>query len=507
MVLMPLPWMAAKILLRPAAELRPHAGNARVHSPEQLEQIKASMLAFGFTNPLLVDEAGVLIAGHGRLEAALALGIAKVPVIVLKHLDAAHKEALRLADNRIAENATWDQALLRDALAGLQQAGEVDLLAIGFSQDEIGAILTAAQDAVGDGDAGRGADSDVGEAGGNGSVGADADAAANADSGAADEPDPADATPEPPRAAVTRPGDLWLLGPHRLLCGDSTDAACVAHVMGADRAALLFTSPPYGNQRAYTTGGISDWDALMQGVCKHLPLVLAEGGQMLVNLGLIHRDGEWQPYWQDWLAWMRGAGWRSFGWYVWDQGPGLPGDWNGRLAPSFEFLFHFNRTARQPNKIIPCRWAGHVNDSHGGMRAKDGTVGEWCHAGQEVQAMRIPDNVLRITRHKARGIETEHPAVFPVRLPEFLMRTYADDGDVVFEPFCGSGTTLLAGQRTGRQVRAIELAPAYVDLAIARWKLLHPDLPVTLADDGRDYDAVAASRGVSAEVMEAADAA
>ena len=129
---MTLPWMAATILLRPVAELRPHAGNARVHSAEQLEQIKASMLAFGFTNPLLVDEAGVLIAGHGRLEAATALGMAKVPVIMLRHLSAAQKEALRLADNRIAENATWDQALLRDALAAVQ-AAEIDLATLSIS--------------------------------------------------------------------------------------------------------------------------------------------------------------------------------------------------------------------------------------------------------------------------------------------------------------------------------------------------------------------------------------
>jgi len=499
--------MAAKILLRPAADLRPHAGNARVHSAEQLEQIKASMLAFGFTNPLLVDEDGVLIAGHGRLEAALALGIAKAPVIVLKHLGSAQKEALRLADNRIAENATWDQALLRDALAGLQQAGEIDLLAIGFSGDEIGAILAAAQEAVTDGDAPADQDSTDHDA----EAGADgADAGDTAGATAADEPaDPADAEPEPPRAAVTRPGDLWRLGDHRLLCGDSTDAASVARIMGEDRAALLFTSPPYGNQRDYTTGGITDWDALMRGVCQHLPAVLAEDGQALVNLGLIHRDGEWQPYWQGWLDWMRSAGWRRFGWYVWDQGPGLPGDWNGRLAPSFEFVFHFNRTARQANKIIPCRWAGHVNSEKGGLRAKDGTVGEWTHAGQGVQEMRIPDNVLRITRHKARGIETEHPAVFPVKLPEFLMRAYADEEDVVFEPFAGSGTTLIAGQRVGRRVRAIELAPAYVDLAIARWRMLFPEIPVTLEGDGRDYDAIAAARGVPAVAMamEAADAA
>jgi hypothetical protein len=133
---MTLPWMAERIQLRAIASLRPHAGNARMHDAAQLAQIMASMQAFGFTNPLLVDEDGVLIAGHGRLAAAEALGIAKVPVIVLKHLAPAQKEALRLADNRIAENATWDQALLRDALASVQ-AAEIDLAALGFSADEL----------------------------------------------------------------------------------------------------------------------------------------------------------------------------------------------------------------------------------------------------------------------------------------------------------------------------------------------------------------------------------
>ena len=481
---MTLPWMAAKILLRPVAELRPHAGNARVHSAEQLEQIKASMLAFGFTNPLLVDEDGVLIAGHGRLEAASALGMAKVPVIVLRHLSAAQKEALRLADNRIAENATWDQALLRDALAGLRVDHAVELELTGFGTDEIAAILAAAAEAVSHGEAPEALSA--------------TDAAGNGASGAADaagEPvdDPADAEPEPPRQAVTRPGDLWLLGDHRLLCGDSTDAASVARVMGEERAALLFTSPPYGNQRDYTTSGVTDWDALMQGVFRHFDATMRADGQVLVNLGLIHRDSEWIPYWSGWLDWMRARGWRRFGLYTWDQGPGLPGDWNGRLAPAFELVFHFNRQARQANKIVPCKWAGTPNKGSG-LRAADGTISEYQHAGLPVQDFRIPDNVLRLTRHKGRGIETEHPAVFPVVLPEFLMRAYTDEGEVVFEPFGGSGTTILAGQRTGRRVRAIELAPAYVDLAIARWRMLHPDAPVTLADDGRDYDAVAAAR-------------
>jgi DNA modification methylase len=477
------PWAASAVEARAVAALLPYAGNARTHSAEQVAQIAASILEFGFVAPVLIDERGELIAGHGRLLAAKSLGLDTVPTIVRVGLTDAQKAAYRLADNRIALNAGWDEALLATEVAKLQETGGIDLALTGFGAEEIERLLAGLEAAATEP--------------GNGAVASPAVATGSpapegpAEGEAAE--DPADAEPAPPRQAVTRPGDLWLLGAHRLLCGDSTDAASVARVMGDDRAALLFTSPPYGNQRAYTTGGVSDWDALMRGVFQHLGAALRPDGQVLVNLGLIHRDGEWQPYWQGWLDWMRGQGWRRFGLYAWDQGPGLPGDWNGRLAPAFELVFHFNREARPPNKIVPCKWAGTPNKGSG-LRAADGEVKAYTHIGLPVQEMRIPDSVLRITRHKGRGIETEHPAVFPVALPEFLMRAYTDDGDVVFEPFGGSGTTILAGQRTGRRVRAIELAPAYVDLAIARWRMLHPDLPVTLADDGRDYCVVAAAR-------------
>ena len=401
------------------ARLVPYARNARTHSVEQVAQIAASIREFGFTNPVLADESGTIIAGHGRVLAAQQLGLADVPVMVARGWSDAQKRAYILADNKLALNAGWDEDLLRIELSELKLGG-FSLDVIGFADAELASLL------------------------------APAPAAANPDENP--DADVADDVPAAVADPVARVGDIWHLGRHRLLCGDSTDAAAVARVMGDDKAALCFTSPPYGNQRNYTTGGIADWDKLMQGVFAQLPM--APDGQVLVNLGLVHTDGEWQPYWQAWIEWMRTQGWRRFGLQVWDQGPGLPGDWNGRLAPSFEFVFHFNRTARQANKIIPCIWAGHVNDSHGGMRAKDGQVGEWTHAGQGVQDMRIPDNVLRITRHKARGIETEHPAVFPVKLPAFVMETYTDPGAICFEPFGGSGTTIISGEMTGRTVRA-----------------------------------------------------
>jgi len=459
---MTVPWMAAKIVLRPVGELRAHAGNARLHSADQIEQIRASMLAFGFTNPLLVDEDDVLIAGHGRLDAAQGLGIARVPVIALKHLSSAQKDALRLADNRIAENATWDQALLRDALAAVQAGGDVDLLLTGFGADDIAGILAAAQAAVDEADE----DAATGAPG----AATNGEAAAPGETEGVTE-DPADAAPVAPRVPVARAGAIWRLGEHRLACGDSSNRSTVARVLRSDRAALLFTSPPYGNQRDYTTGGVSDWDALMQGVFAHLDQALARDAQVLVNLGLIHREGEWQPYWQGWLDWMRAQGWRRFGWYVWDQGPGLPGDWNGRLAPSHEFIFHFNRAPRKPNKTVESKHAGETLGG-GGLRGADGTVHRKTGFGNAIQSHRIPDSVFRIMRHKGGlGAAGSHPAVFPVALVEAVLEAFTDPGDLVFEPFCGSGTQLIAAERTGRRCCAVELDPVYCDVAVQRWEM------------------------------------
>ncbi|MEW5891320.1 MAG: site-specific DNA-methyltransferase [Pseudomonadota bacterium] len=454
---------------RDIATLIPYARNPRTHSDAQIAKIAASIVEFGWTNPILVDGANGIIAGHGRLAAARRLGLEKVPVIELAHLTPAQKRALVLADNRLALEAGWDEEMLALELAELAEAG-YDLGLTGFVDAEIGRLLDA-----------LGMEATTEEAG--------------ADEDAAEED-----LPTPPAVPVTRPGDLWWLGEHRLLCADASDHKAVQRLMAGDRAHLVFTSPPYANQRDYTTGGIKDWDALMQGVFGAAQTALREDAQVLVNLGLVHRDGEWQPYWDGWIAWMRTQGFRRFGWYVWDQAVTVPGDWAGRLAPRHEFVFHFNRQARKPNKIVPCKWAGQethlrADGSSTAMRGKDGTVGGWCHAGLPTQDFRIPDSVIEVTRQRGRiGEGIDHPAVFPVGLPRFFIEAYTDAGEIVLEPFAGSGTTLLAGELTGRRVRAVELAPEYVDVALRRWMQHHPDRVPVLEGNGRTFGEVATER-------------
>jgi DNA modification methylase len=254
----------------------------------------------------------------------------------------------------------------------------------------------------------------------------------------------------------------WLVSAaHRLLVGDSTKAEDVERAMGGAKADLCFTSPPYDQQRAYQSR-ISDWLGLMKGVFANLPMT--EAGQVLVNLGLIHRDGEWLPYWDPWIAWMRAQGWRRFAWYVWDQGPGLPGDWGGRLAPSFEFVFHFNREARRPDKARACMHAG---QRHGGkgLRSVDGRVTERTHGTSLVQDSAILDSVIRVHRQGASAGAGGHPAPFPAGLPTAIMKSWPGD---VFDPFLGSGTTLVAAEQTARRAVGIEIEPVYAAVALER---------------------------------------
>jgi DNA modification methylase len=454
----------------PIERLIDYARNPRKND-HAVEQMASVITEFGFRIPVVARSTGELVDGHLRLKAARKLGLTTVPVVLADELTDAQIKAFRLLANRSASWAQWDDALLALELEDLKLA-DFDLSLTGFDEDEISRLL------------------------------GDDEGASDGDPESTDgEPDAADDVPEAPSNPVSRTGDVWALGAHRLACGDAADASVITTLMAGEQANLLFTSPPYANQRAYTTGGIADWDRLMQGVFAAAMTVMAASAQMLVNLGLVHRDGTVVRYWDDWLSWMPREGWRFFAWYVWDQGVTVPGDWAGRLAPRHEFLFHFNREARKPNKTVPCKFAGeklHLRSdgtADNGLRNQDGGFGKWTHFNQPTQAFRIPDSVVTVTRQRGSiGEGIDHPAVFPVALPEFILEAFTDPGEIAFEPFCGSGTTMLAAQRTGRIARSVEIAPEYVDVAIKRFQQNFPDVPVTLIATGQTFAEIAAER-------------
>lgn len=453
-------WPADRVERRPLADLIPYARNTRTHTDAQVAQIAASMREWGWTIPCLVDSDGTIIAGHGRVLAAQRLGWTEAPVMVAHGWTPAQVRAYRIADNRLAENSGWNYDLLSAELDELRDI-DFDLPLIGFEASDL-------NDLIGTPNVAPETEHDE------------------------------DAVPEVDDALVSVAGDIWRCGPHRLICGDSTDPQTIAALMRGEAAPLCFTSPPYLNHRDYETP-VMQWDALMRGVFANIPMTT--DGQVLVNLGLIHRNGELLLYWNDWCEWMRSQGWRRFGQYVWDQGPGMPGDYHGRLAPAFEFVFHFNRESRGPNKIIPCKHAGEFSHSSrrspSGTRNKNGSIDSWHAADEATQETRIPDSVIRITRYKAGAADRiDHPAMFPVALAQFVIESYSNAGETVFEPFSGSGTVLIAAEKTKREARCVEIAPVYVDVAVRRWQEFAGDAAV-LEGDGRTFDEIAAERASS----------
>lgn len=240
---------------------------------------------------------------------------------------------------------------------------------------------------------------------------------------------------------------------------------CLEVLPTLDAVDAVFTSPPYGQQRDYGEK-ITDWRALVSGAM--VSVVANEKTQFLVNLGLIHRDGEVIEYWNDLVSDMRNRGYRLFGWYVWDKGFGLPGDWNGRLAPAHEWVFHFNVKARKANKWVT---TNQRKASGSGLRSKDGTLKGIQSPDKCGQEHKIADSVFRIFPHMLRrGPESGHPAVFPVDLPEQMCLSFTDADETVLDPFMGSGTTGVACIKTGRKFIGIEKEPSYFEISLKRIK-------------------------------------
>src|SRR5579871_1970060 len=477
------PAMAHRIEIWPIGRLVPYDKNARTHSPEQVAQIAASIVEFGFVNPILVDSTGGIIAGHGRLLAARKLGLAEVPVVVLGHLSEIQRRAYVIADNQLALNAGWNDELLRGALESLSADG-FNLSLVGFSDEELVVLLTSAEPE---------AATDVEE-----------------------EP-----VPEPPAQPVTVPGDVWLIGPHRIICGDSRDFGTVARLLDGARANVAITSPPYATQREYDpSSGFKpvppeEYVEWFRAVAAGVESVLAPDGSYFLNIKAHADEGERNLYVMDLvLAHRRQWGWRFVDEFCWRKTDnGVPGGWGNRFKNAFEPIYHFCR--QQQIKFRP-QAVGHESDdcfdyspNNPKSTSGSGLLGTGARGSAAAQpgaddsdgrhtGVARPSNVIEVKSESSQG---SHSAPFPRALVEFFVKAFTDAGDVVFDPFMGSGTTMAAAHVLGRTGYGCEISPAYCDVILRRMANLAGEGAV-LVETGQSISEVAAARGVPQEQVD-----
>jgi DNA modification methylase len=455
-----------RIEYRRVDALIPYARNSRTHSDGQVAQIAASIREFGFTNPVLVDGENGIIAGHGRVLAARKLGLEQVPVIELAHLDEAQRRAYVIADNKLALNAGWSDELLKIELGALQEM-DFDLDLLGFDGSELAELL---------------AEPEVEEL----------------------PPGGEDSVPEVQEEAITQKGNVWLLGKHRILCGDCRDFNDVAKVLDGQKINVAVTSPPYASQREYDPSSgfnpihpdeFSDW---YRDVAANIMANLADDGSYFMNIKEHAEDGQRHLYVKDLLiAHVREWGWLWIDEYVWLRA-GIPGDAEmmGRFKNGWESVFWFAK-ARKP-KFNPkdvrhhsdsvFSYADQVAAGAGISASKQGRSDNKKVGGHE--GLAYPSNVLELKQNaEALG----HSAAFPVALPDFFIKANSDAGDVVYDPFMGSGTTMIAAENEGRVACGTELSPRYVDVIVRRWEKL-TGKQAMLEGDGRTFDEIAAER-------------
>jgi DNA modification methylase len=419
--------MELKIEHWPLDRLIPYALNARTHSDDQVAQIAGSIAEFGFVNPVQVDENGVMIAGHGRVLAARRLGMTEAPVIVLPHLSEVKANALRLADNQIALNADWDEELLCASIEKILGADDGnDLLPLlGFDEDFLDDLL------------------------------ADADtiAAGNIDD---------DEVPEAPEEPVSKPGDLWVLGNHRLLCGDATLLADVEKVLDGGLADMTFCDPPYnvdygnsakdkmrGKDRRIMNDNLGEgFERFLYDACVNILAVTKGAAYICMSSSELHTLQK---------AFVEAGGhWSTF--IIWAKNTFTLGraDYQRQYEP------------------ILYGW-------------KEGTDHFWCGA-------RDQGDVWFVDRHRKNDL---HPTMKPVALVERAVRNSTKSRDTVLDPFGGSGTTLIACDKTGRSARLVELDPRYVDVIVRRWQEFS-GLAATLEENGQTFEETAAGRDAAA---------
>lgn len=272
-----------------------------------------------------------------------------------------------------------------------------------------------------------------------------------------------DEVPEtaPPRV---QKGELWQLGNHRLLCGDSTSSEDVQKLFGDRKAKLCFTSPPYADQREYKGGKELSTELLARFISTAAPACEL----FAVNLGLSRKNGEVNQYWDDYIDEANSAGLKLLSWNIWDKGEaGSIGNQTAMFAITHEWIFVFGKKPTELNKTVPNKSAG-LLANHSGNRQADGTVKK---STKEIVVGEFSQlkTIYQVSAQKARD-DIDHPARFPVQFPLGYIEACTNPGDWVYEPFCGSGTTIIAAEKTGRNCLGMELDPGYCDIIIARWE-------------------------------------
>ena len=423
--------------------LKPWPGNARTHSKKQVRQIADSIRTFGFTNPVLIDEAKTILAGHGRVAAAKLLGLATVPCRLISTMSAAQKRAYVLADNKLALNAGWDDEMLAIELAGLLETElDFEIGVTGFSIPEIDSLI-AGLDPEQPGDP-------------------------------RDDQLPAIAS----GPAVTAVGDVWILGPHRIICGNALEADTYDRLLGDERAQMVFTDPPYNVP--------IDGNVCGSGRIKHREFAMASGemskeeftaflGGAFAHLVRHSADGSIHFICMDWrhLAEILTAGEAHYAelknLMVWVKDNGGMGTF---YRSRHELVFAFK------NGTAP-----HINAFELGQHGRYRT-NVWEYRGvNSAGPGRLEELAL-------------HPTVKPVEMIADAIKDCSKRGGVILDPFGGSGSTLIAAAKTGRQARLAELDPVYVDRTVRRWQAWAKDDAV-LAETGETFDSVALRRAAA----------
>lgn len=437
------------------AALVPYARNARTHPEWQIAQIAASITEFGFCNPILVGADNVLIAGHGRLLAAQQLGMAEVPVIRLDHLSDAQRRALVIADNKIAENSGWDEGMLRAELAALADEA-FDLDVIGFSDEELGELLEFGQD----------------------------------DEAPAPTLGSEDHVPEPEPIFATAPGDVWLLGEHRVMCGDSTSRQAFELLCEGEDVDACWTDPPYNVNYEGTAGSIQndnleagEFRRFLQSAFSCAASVMRPGAAIYVA----HADTEGLAFRKAFvdagfklsccLVWVKPSLVLGRSDYQWRHEPILYG-WKGGAAHSWY-------GGRANTTVIEHEGAAVRIMPDGSVQVD---VGDQVVVieGEAMSMRSVDGSVIRVDK-PARN--ADHPTMKPVKLISGMLENSTAEGDLVLDPFGGSGSTLIACEKLKRRARLLELEPRFVDVIVARWQE-YTGRKARREGDGRAFDKV-----------------